>query len=73
MARRTQTDAVLEHIRRYGSITSMEAFEEYGITRLSSIIFGLRHRGLDIETIPLECVTRFGNRTKYAKYVLHEV
>ena len=69
----TQTDAILNHMREHGGITSMEAFELYGATRLSAIIFGLRKRGFNILTEEKECVTRFGQKTKYAKYYLSNI
>ena len=36
---RSQSNVVIQHLLNYGSITSMEAFRDYGITRLSAIIF----------------------------------
>ena len=40
----TQTDVILEHLKNYGTITSMEAFDLYGVTRLAAIIYRLRDR-----------------------------
>jgi len=67
-----KTIAVLNHLREKGSITSMEAIECYGATRLSSIIFSLRKRGHDIETIPTGTTDRYGHAVNYAKYVLKD-
>lgn len=61
---------ILEHIQKYGSITSMEAFEKYGITRLAARIKDLRDMGYDIDTIMMEGQNRYGESTRYAKYVL---
>lgn len=41
----TQNRKVLEHLQRFGSITSREAFIAYDITRLSARIWDLRHEG----------------------------
>ena len=63
----TQKQAVLEHLKRFGSITSWEAIKEYGCTRLSHIIYVLK----DNYSISKENVTtsnRFGNNVTYAKY-----
>lgn len=38
----TQGARVLDYMREYGSITSLEAFRDLGITRLSGVIFDLR-------------------------------
>ena len=64
----SQEHKVLVHMQRYGSITSMEAFHKYNITRLSAKIFNLRKDGYDIgmqwETSP--------NGARYGRYVLRE-
>lgn len=67
-----KTEKVLEHLKEYGCITSLEAIELYGATRLSAIIFNLRKRGYKIETIDLPFVDRFGTKSTYGKYVLNE-
>lgn len=66
----TQEKAVQQHLHTFGSITSWEAIERYGATRLSAIIYNLRKAGLDIETTNLTVKNRYGNATTVAKYVL---
>lgn len=61
---------VKEHLLEHGSITSWEAINKYGATRLSSIIFNLRKQGYDIRTIMREDTDRYGNTSPYANYVL---
>lgn len=46
----TQNETILEHIKKNGSITSLEAFELYRITRLSGRIHDLRAQGNNITT-----------------------
>ena len=65
---KSQSDAILWHLKTYGSITSYEAIKEYGATRLSAIIFNHRKDGYHIESIPLKKKTRFGRTTTIAKY-----
>jgi len=65
---KSQADAILWHLKKYGSITSYEAIKEYGATRLSAIIFNHRKEGYDIDSIPLTKKTRFGRNTIIAKY-----
>ena len=36
MAKRTQADRVLEYIQKFGSITTLQAFRDLGVTRLSA-------------------------------------
>ena len=64
MRKETQKQ-VLEHLKANGSITSLEAFERYRATRLSSIIHRLRGR-YDISTLMME--SKDGG-TPYAKYI----
>ena len=65
----SQSDAILSHLKTYGSITSYEAIKEYGATRLSAIIFNHRKEGYDIDSMPLTKKTRFGRNTTIAKYI----
>ena len=70
--RRTHNKSALVkgHLIQKGSITSWEAIQEYGATRLSSIIFNLRKAGYNIITQDIAFTDRFGNSGTYAKYVL---
>ncbi len=66
----TKTEAVLKHLEIFGSITSWEAIKEYGATRLSAIIFNLRHKyDMNIENDWIEFTDRYGNKSRYAKYI----
>lgn len=69
---KSQRVDVLAHLRKYGSITNMEAFQRYGATRLGSIIYDLRKYGYNISTFMVESKNRYGKLTQYAKYVLEE-
>lgn len=40
---KNQREIILEHILNNGSITSIEAFQLYKITRISAVIYNLRH------------------------------
>lgn len=62
--------AILEYLRAHKWLTSKEAFEKFGITRLSARIKDLRDKGYDIETVMVETTTRFGESCRYARYVL---
>ena len=70
--KKTQTNEVLKYMKSHkNGITSMQAFELFGATRLSSIIHRLRKKHI-IETITEEGKNRFGGSTQYARYVLRE-
>ena len=66
-----QQQKVLRHMRRYGSITSWEAIEHYGATRLSAIIYALR-KDYGIETVSQmkQVKNRDGHSVHIAEYSL---
>lgn len=64
----TQINAVLKYLKKHRSITSMEAFEQCGATRLPALIHDLRKRGYEINTVMIESHTRYGTPCAYAKY-----
>jgi len=68
----SKTIQVLKHLKTHKKgITSMDAFERYGATRLSSIIFELR-KNYNIVSIMEEGTDRYGNYMRYARYFLRE-
>ena len=67
---RGQRQAVLNELKAGNEVTNRTMHNKYGIERLSGIIFDLRGMGHPIHTIMVDGTTRFGDSTKYAKYVL---
>lgn len=67
----SKKEKVLEHLKKNGSITSLEAIDLYGATRLSAIIFNLRKEGYNIDTLDLPFVDRYGTKSHFGKYVLN--
>ncbi len=63
-----QIARVLEYIKKHGSITTMDAFMDLGITRLGSRIWDLRHLGHDIHDEYVKGKNRFGEPIYYKKY-----
>ena len=70
MYKTNKTEQVLNHLQRYGSITSLDAIGMYGATRLSAIIYNLRKRGYVIDMIRIPFTDRYGNYSWYGKYIL---
>ena len=65
-----KTMKVKEHLLELGHITSLEAIQLYGATRLSAIIYNLRHKyGMNIENEWVEFTDRFGSKSRYVKYI----
>lgn len=67
----TQSYKILKHILDKGSITTIEAFFDYGITRLSARIYDLRYTyGIQIDTENVVKKTPEGGYVKYGRYSL---
>lgn len=68
----TQCEKILRHLKDFGSITSQEATQEYGIMRLASRINDLRRQGVMIVSETATGKNRYGETTHYAVYRLGE-
>lgn len=64
----TQKQAILEHLKTIGNITSLEAFIEYGATRLSAIIYNLRKEGHLIIDRRETYETRYNKKVSVSRY-----
>lgn len=71
MEKKTQADRVLEYMQKFGSITTMQAFSDLGVTRLSARIYELRHyQNIEIISETMTRKNRYGEICNYAKYSL---
>lgn len=68
----TQGEKVLDYMKKHGSITTMEAFKNFGITRLSARVFELREKGYMIDSDPVKVKTRDSEKVTVARYTLKE-
>lgn len=65
-----KTEKVKNHLETIGHITSLEAINEYGATRLSAIIYNLRHHyNMEIRNETVFFIDRFGNKSHYDVYI----
>lgn len=64
----TQSSYVLKELMSGKSVTSVQAFQKWGATRLSAIIFNIRKQGIPVITVMKETKTRYGHICKYAEY-----
>nr|DAN88897.1 MAG TPA: helix-turn-helix domain protein [Caudoviricetes sp.] len=69
----TQCERIQRHLEDYGSITSLEAMQEYGIMRLASRISDLKQMGVPIEKEMVSGKNRYGELTSFARYSLKVV
>jgi hypothetical protein len=70
MNRVSQNNKILHHLQDKRTITSMEAIQEYGITRLSGRIVDLKEQGYPIAKTMVNVKNRFGEECRVAKYML---
>lgn len=68
----TQTKAILEHLLSGRELTSMQAIELYGATRLSGIIYHLRNKGYIINRRDEVVKNRYGRNTVIGVYWLED-
>lgn len=68
-----QVDAVLKYVEDNGSITSMQAFSDLGIVKLSNRICELKDRGVPIAS-RTECgKNRYGTKTHWKVYYIEDM
>lgn len=63
-----QQERVLQYMNEHGSITSMEAFRDLGTTRLSAVIFRLRKKGINIQSVTESFKNRYNEPVYYSRY-----
>ena len=68
----TQCDLIIDYIKDKGSISSMQACTDLGITRLSARIFNLKKMGYSIRKERIQTLNRYGKRVHYDRYFLKE-
>ena len=69
-ARASQSEMILKHMMDCGSITTWEAYEDYGCTRLPSRICDLKKQGYAIGKTMVTKKNRYGRNVSFAKYTL---
>lgn len=67
-----QVQKILNYIDQFGSISSMEAFMDLGITRLAARISDIEHMGITIDHEMETSANRFGDKVHYTRYRKHE-
>ena len=66
----TQDKRVLKYMKLYGSITTLDAIRDLGITRLSAKIYDLKKQGYVIVDEMIKVKNRFGEESHVKKYML---
>lgn len=66
----TQCDRILEYMQNYGEISPIIALEEIGCFRLTSRIWDLKCKGIEIESKMHNYKNKFGENKCYKIYWL---
>lgn len=64
----TQKESIVKYLRKFGTITPIQAFSDLGITKLSTRIGELRQEGHKIGQTMVKAKNRYGVTTKFCKY-----
>ena len=64
----TQRERILDYMKEFGSISSMEAFRDLGITRLAARIHELERQGIIINKEQEHMLNRYNEKTSYIRY-----
>lgn len=69
----TQKDRIINYIRQFGSITSLEAYKDLGITQLGARIDQLQKDGYTFRTEWESGKNRYGDKIDYKRYYLADM
>ena len=64
----TQCERIVKYCNDFGSITTLQAFQDLGVTRLASRINDLKNQGYVIKSQFVTSKNRYGEAVSYKKY-----
>ena len=70
MAKMNQHDRILQYMKDFGSITTLDAFRDLGITKLTTRISEMRRDGVNIIGTPEAVENRYGDKCHIHRYTL---
>ena len=65
-----QHERIKDYLKEFGSISTMEAFRDLGITRLGAHILEIERQGVEIERKTEYALNRYGQKVHYTRYCL---
>ena len=69
----TQKQRIINYIREFGSITSLDAYKDLGITQLATRIKELKELGYEFETKWESSKNRYGEKVDFKRYYLADM
>lgn len=67
-----QAKVLYEHMQKFGTLTQIEAYENYGCFRLASRICEMKKEGIPIEKTLKYGKNRYGIDVRFAEYRIKE-
>lgn len=68
-----KTKKVMAYLQEIGHINTWEAIQEFGATRLSSIIYNLRNQyNMNIVSKKKEFIDKYGDKSYFVDYILED-
>lgn len=64
----TQSKRIIEYIKRFNSISPIEAFRDLGITKLATRISEMQKEGIQFNKEYVKSKNRFGETVYYMRY-----
>lgn len=68
--RTTQCERIIDYINQFGSISTLEAFNDLGVARLASRIHDLKAQGYEFKSEIKSRRNRYGEKTYFKVYSL---
>lgn len=69
----TQCERIIQYMKDFGSITTLQAFTDLGCTRLASRVTDLKKQGYNIKSEFVSSKNRYDETVSYKKYYLGKV
>lgn len=67
-----QEQKIINYVERFGSITTLDAFRDLAITRLSARIFNIKKLGYKVLSVREKSKNRFGEEVNYNRYFIEK-
>jgi hypothetical protein len=67
-----QEQKIINYVERFGSITTLDAFRDLAITRLSARIFNIKKLGYKVLSVREKSKNRFGEDVNYSRYFIEK-
>lgn len=68
-----QRNQIMQYMKDFGRISTLDAFRDLGITRLASRIHEIRESGVEVEDEWVHSVNRYHKPVKYKSYYFLEL